>query len=60
MDLEVSHFELTRFQNENAGVNASPAKEEYKKELAANLFAGSARNRVLTFCLLYTSPSPRD
>ena len=49
MDLEVSHFELTRFQNENAGVNASPAKEEYKKELAANLFAGSARNRVLTF-----------
>ena len=49
MDLEVSHFELTRFQNENAGVNASPAKEEYKKELAAHLFSGSASNKVLAF-----------
>lgn len=50
MDLDVSHFELTRsHQNENAGVNASPAKEEYKKELAANLFAGQATNKVLAF-----------
>uniref|UniRef100_A0A6S9SZY3 CDC20/Fizzy WD40 domain-containing protein n=1 Tax=Chrysotila carterae TaxID=13221 RepID=A0A6S9SZY3_CHRCT len=50
MDLDVSHFELTRScQNENASVNASPAKEEYKKELAANLFAGNASNKVLAF-----------
>ena len=40
MDLDVSHFELTRehgSNSENASVNASPAKEEYKKELAATL-----------------------
>ena len=50
MDLDVSHFELTRSStNENAGVNASPAKEEYKKELAAHLFSGSASNKVLAF-----------
>jgi cell division cycle protein 20 (cofactor of APC complex) len=50
MDLDVSNFELTRScQNENASVNASPAKEEYKKELAANLFAGSLSNKVLAF-----------
>ena len=50
MDLDVSHFEITRTSgNENAGVNASPAKEEYKKELAANLFAGGATNKVLAF-----------
>jgi len=50
MNMDVSHFELTRaHQNENAGVNASPAKEEYKRELAANLFAGNASNKVLTF-----------
>jgi len=50
MDLDVSHFELTRsWHNENAGVNASPAKEEYKKELAANLFAGNDCNKVLAF-----------
>ena len=52
MDLDVSHFEVTRgnsAQNENAGVNASPAKEEYKKELAANLFAGQSSNKVLAY-----------
>eukprot|EP00316_Scyphosphaera_apsteinii_P008357 CAMPEP_0119346228 /NCGR_PEP_ID=MMETSP1333-20130426/107897_1 /TAXON_ID=418940 /ORGANISM="Scyphosphaera apsteinii, Strain RCC1455" /LENGTH=477 /DNA_ID=CAMNT_0007358727 /DNA_START=60 /DNA_END=1493 /DNA_ORIENTATION=- len=50
MDLDVSHFELTRCcTDENAGVNASPAKEEYKKELALNLFAGNASNKVLAF-----------
>ena len=40
MDFDVSHFELTRASMpgaENANVNASPAKEEYKKELAATL-----------------------
>jgi len=59
MDLDVSHFELTRScQNENAGVNASPAKEEYKKELAANLFAGNAQNKVLAF--QSKSPRPAD
>jgi len=50
MDLNVSNFELTRDNDpENADVNASPAKEEYKKELAANLFSGGATNKVLAF-----------
>ena len=52
MDLDISHFELTHSTSaggENANVNASPAKEEYKKELAANLFAGSSTNKVLAF-----------
>jgi len=60
MNMDVSHFELTRsYQNENAGVNASPAKEEYKRELASTLFdalpanfSGNASNkggRVLAF-----------
>ena len=52
IDLSVSHFELTHdSQNcaENAGVNASPAKEEYKKVLAANLFTGRPANKILTF-----------
>ena len=51
MDINVSNFELTRDREnpENADVNASPAKEEYKKELAANLFAGSSTNKVLAF-----------
>ena len=50
MDLSVSHFELTRESClENADVNASPAKEEYKKVLAANLFPGRPANKVLTF-----------
>ena len=41
MDLDVSNFELTRktleLNAENTDVNASPAKEEYKKELAQTL-----------------------
>ena len=51
MDLDVSHFELTRGDgdNENSDVNASPAKEEYKKKLAANLFSGDSTNKVLAF-----------
>lgn len=51
MDISVSNFELTRDREnpENVDVNASPAKEEYKKELAANLFAGSSTNKVLAF-----------
>ena len=54
MDISVSNFELTRDREnpENADVNASPAKEEYKKELAANLFAGSSTNKVLAFSLV--------
>ena len=46
MDLNVSHFELTRGDAENA--SASPAKEEYKKELAAKLNM-AASNKVLAF-----------
>ena len=46
MDMNVSHFELTRGE-ENAA-NASPAKEEYKKELAAKLNM-AAVNKVLAF-----------
>ena len=46
MDMNVSHFELTRGDAENA--NASPAKEEYKKELAAKLNM-AAVNKVLAF-----------
>ena len=51
MDISVSNFELTRDREnpENVDVNASPAKEEYKKELAANLSAGSSTNKVLAF-----------
>ena len=50
MDIDVANFEITRANNpsENAGVNASPAKEEYKKELAASLGHG-AKNKVLAF-----------
>ena len=59
MDISVSNFELTRDREnpENADVNASPAKEEYKKELAANLFAGSSTNKVLAFSLVTVSQS---
>jgi cell division cycle protein 20 (cofactor of APC complex) len=52
MDLDISHFELTRSnQNtENTDVNASPAKEEYKKELAQTLMqTAGATNKVLAF-----------
>ena len=49
MDLNVSHFELTRdADHENTDVNASPAKEEYKKKLAANLFDGAPPPRPST------------
>lgn len=49
MDLDVSHFELTRnvTNTENEKVNASPAKEEYKKELAQTLMqTGAPSNKV--------------
>jgi cell division cycle protein 20 (cofactor of APC complex) len=50
MNMDVSHFEVMRLhQNENAGINASPAKEEYKRKLAANLFDGSSSNKVFAF-----------
>jgi cell division cycle protein 20 (cofactor of APC complex) len=51
MDLDVSHFELTNgTQLENkVELNASPAKEEYKKELAYTLTGKPASNRVLAF-----------
>ena len=52
MDLDVSHFELTRAgQNmENTDVNASPAKEEYKKELAQTLMQShGGPSKVLAF-----------
>ena len=51
MDFDVSHFELTRVGNtENTNVNASPAKEEYKKELAHTLMqTDRASNKVLAF-----------
>ena len=53
MDFDVSHFELTRASMpgaENANVNASPAKEEYKKELAATLMqSAQPSNKVLAF-----------
>ena len=52
MNYEVSNFEVMRGTGltdaENADVNASPAKEEYKKELAAKLNM-AASNKVLAF-----------
>ena len=42
IDLSVSRFEL-------AHDSQSPALEEYKKVLAANLFAGRPANKILTF-----------
>ena len=60
MDFDVSHFELTRASMpgaENANVNASPAKEEYKKELAHTLMQTPASNRVLAF---KNKPKPAD
>jgi cell division cycle protein 20 (cofactor of APC complex) len=52
-DMAVSQFEIARRGDaENAGVeyNASPAKEEYKRELASTLYAGGAGgNKVLAF-----------
>ena len=55
MDLNVSHFELTRGDAENA--SASPAKEEYKKELAAKLNM-AASNKVLAFS--NKAPKPEE
>ena len=53
MDLDVSHFELTRGSSsadaENANVNASPAKEEYNSKLAATLMQGNPTSKVLAF-----------
>ena len=52
MDHDVSHFELTcgANQTENNKLNASPAKEEYKKELANTLMqTPQASNKVLAF-----------
>ena len=52
MDLDVSHFELTVPQHdrgEENRLNASPAKEEYKKELAQTLMQTPASNKVLAF-----------
>ena len=53
MDFDVSNFELTRTSQgntENTDVNASPAKEEYKKELAQTLMkTAGATNKVLAF-----------
>ena len=51
MDLDISHFELTRAtDNENANVNASPAKEECTHMLApppsARFFAPPVGSRV--------------
>jgi cell division cycle protein 20 (cofactor of APC complex) len=53
MDLDVSHYELTRgscsADAENANVNASPAKEEYNSKLAATLMQGNPTSKVLAF-----------
>jgi cell division cycle protein 20 (cofactor of APC complex) len=59
-DLAVSQFEIVRrADGENAKLdyNASPAKEEYKRELASTLYHGQAKtNRVLAFRRSSTSP----
>ena len=51
--LSISSFEVEKAASSGEAapeVNASPAKEEYKRLLARNLFSGEARNnRVLTF-----------
>ncbi|KAL1500204.1 hypothetical protein AB1Y20_012873 [Prymnesium parvum] len=53
MDLDVSNFELTRkhleLNTENMNANASPAKEEYKKELAQTLMQNNPSSKVLAF-----------
>jgi cell division cycle protein 20 (cofactor of APC complex) len=62
MNYEVSNFEVMRGTGltdaENADVNASPAKEEYKKSLAAELFGGQPANKVLAF--RDKAPTPLD
>jgi cell division cycle protein 20 (cofactor of APC complex) len=55
MDLDVANLEINAFataeneQTERSAVAASPAKEEYKKALAASLGTLAAGNRVLAF-----------
>ena len=51
MDLDVSHFELTRSADaENvANVNALPSKEEYNRNLAQTLMSGNPSSKVLAF-----------
>jgi cell division cycle protein 20 (cofactor of APC complex) len=52
-DMAVSQFEIARrvdAENSNLDHNASPAKEEYKRELASTLYqGGSLNNKVLAF-----------
>ena len=64
MDIQVSAYEVEKAMNGGSHheqeVNASPAKEEYKKCLASNLFGGvPANNRVLSFASP-RSPSSAD
>ena len=48
MDLRISAFEVEKAVSEQPEVNASPAKEAYKRLLARHLFHGEAScNRVL-------------
>ena len=56
MDLDVSHFELTRGGASNSddadgmsNVNASPAKEEYNSRLAQTLMQTGPTSKVLSF-----------
>jgi len=62
-DIAVSKFEIARrcdAENARHDYNASPAKEEYKRELASTLYHGqAASNRVLAFKSTHTS-SPRS
>ena len=43
MDLDVSHFELTVANDSENRLNASPAKEEYKKEVRARVATTTTR-----------------
>ena len=49
MDIEVAG-EICSNDQDSAGVNASPARQEYKKELAASLGQERRTARVLAFC----------
>lgn len=62
IDMEVSAFEVETCcpGGEASEVNASPAKEEYKRRLAAELFRGGpANNRVLSFGRSCEHPAER-
>lgn len=52
-DVSVSQFEISRrvdAENSHVDYNASPAKEEYKRELASTLYQGApTANKVLAF-----------